>query len=77
MGLLETLFSEDSGLYPLFHLLAGVGAVNWALIALGDINLVTQLVGEGTQAATIVYTLVGVGGVGVLGDAAMDLGILE
>jgi uncharacterized membrane protein YuzA (DUF378 family) len=77
MGLLETLFSEDSAFYPLFHLLAGVGAVNWLLIAQLDFNLVTTLFGQGSTLTTAVYTLAGVGGIGVLGDMAMDYGVLE
>ena len=42
-------------------LLAGIGALNWLLVALFNINLVAKLLGE-TTAAKVVYILVGVAG---------------
>ena len=44
-------------------LLAVVGAINWGLVGLFQFNLVTQLVGDGTTLAKVIYGLVGVGGV--------------
>ncbi len=46
--------------------LAMVGAVNWGLVGLMDFNLVTALLGEGSQLTQIVYILVGVSAVYVL-----------
>lgn len=47
----------------LVALLAGIGAVNWLLVALLKFNLVTQLLGDMTTLAKAVYTLVGIAGV--------------
>jgi uncharacterized membrane protein YuzA (DUF378 family) len=82
MALGEMFFSEDSMFYYPGHALAGVGAVNWGLIGVtslvGDpVNLVTALLGEGTMLTNVVYTLVGLGGIQVLGDSLMDLGVME
>ena len=46
----------------LVALLAGIGALNWLLVALFKFNLVTKLLGEMTTGAKVVYTLVGVAG---------------
>lgn len=40
-----------------------VGAVNWGLVALLKLNLVTMLLGEATTLTTLVYLLVGASGV--------------
>jgi len=77
MALGEMLFSEDSPLYPVGHLLGGVGAVNWLSIAVADLNLVTAAFGEGTTATMAVYVLAGLGGLQILGDLAMDYGMME
>lgn len=39
-----------------------IGAVNWGLIGLFDMNLVALLFGEGTFLSRTVYTLVGIAG---------------
>ena len=39
-----------------------IGAVNWGLIGLFDVNLVTLLFGTGSFLSRTVYTLVGVAG---------------
>lgn len=39
-----------------------IGAVNWGLVGLLDINLVALLFGEGTFLSRTVYTLVGITG---------------
>lgn len=46
-------------LEPLFVLLLIVGGLNWAMIALFDTNVVTEILGTGTV-TDIVYVLVGV-----------------
>ncbi len=43
-------------------LLAGIGALNWGLVALFNFNLVTTLLGDMTTAAKVVYIIVGVSG---------------
>ena len=40
-----------------------VGAVNWGLIGLMDINLVSMIFGSATIMTRIVYTLVGICGI--------------
>ena len=43
-------------------LLAGIGALNWLLVAFFNLNLVTRLLGDMTAASKVVYALVGVSG---------------
>lgn len=43
-------------------LLAGIGALNWGLVALFNFNLVATLLGDMTTAAKVVYIVVGVAG---------------
>ena len=43
-------------------LLAGIGALNWGLIALFQLDLVDRLLGSMPAAAHIVYILVGIAG---------------
>lgn len=47
-------------------LLAGIGALNWLLVAHLDLNLVTKILGDMTLGSKIVYTLVGIAGVMLL-----------
>lgn len=47
-------------------LLAGIGALNWLLVALFNLNLVTMLLGDMTSLAKIVYGLVGLSGLMVI-----------
>ena len=42
--------------------LAGIGALNWGLVALLGIDLVARLLGDMTLPAKVVYTLVGISG---------------
>ena len=44
-------------------LLAIIGAINWGLVGIFQVDLVAKLLGEMTAPARIVYGLVGVGGV--------------
>lgn len=50
------------GACKLFKLLAGIGAVNWGLVALFNFDLVAKLLGPMTMPARIVYGLIGVAG---------------
>ena len=43
-------------------LLAGLGALNWGLLALFQLDVVTKLFGGMTTASKIVYILIGVAG---------------
>ncbi len=40
-----------------------IGAINWGLIGLFDINLVSTLFGDGSMLSRIVYTIVGLTGI--------------
>ena len=42
--------------------LAGIGALNWGLVAILHFNLVEKLTGAGTTATTVIYGLVGLSG---------------
>lgn len=44
-------------------ILAGVGALNWLLVALFKLNLVAKLLGDMTLPAKAVYVLVGIAGI--------------
>jgi uncharacterized membrane protein YuzA (DUF378 family) len=46
----------------LVQILAGIGALNWGLVAIMNLDLVAKVLGVGTMPAKIVYILVGVSG---------------
>lgn len=50
----------------LSFILVIVGALNWGLVGLVNIDLVAMLLGAGTMAAKVVYVLVGLGAIVVL-----------
>lgn len=43
-------------------LLAGLGALNWLLVAYFDLNLVTKLLGDATTGTKVAYTVIGIAG---------------
>ena len=43
-------------------LLAGLGALNWGLLALFQVDLVTKIFGGMTTASKVVYIIIGVAG---------------
>jgi len=45
-----------------------VGGLNWGLVALADMNLVTTILGDGTMLANAVYVLVALSAVYVAAD---------
>lgn len=47
----------------LVSLLAGLGALNWGLVGVFNVNLVGAIFGEMSTAARVVYGLVGLAGV--------------
>jgi uncharacterized membrane protein YuzA (DUF378 family) len=50
----------------LVALLAGIGALNWGLVAVFNVDLVAKLFGSMTTASRIVYGVIGLSGLGVL-----------
>ena len=42
--------------------LAGIGALNWGLVGIFNVNLVAAVLGDMTVAAKVVYALVGLAG---------------
>lgn len=44
-------------------ILVTIGAINWGLVALLEMNLVDTIFGAGTQIAKIVYIVIGAAGV--------------
>jgi uncharacterized protein len=48
------------GLDWLFFILLVVGGLNWGLVGLFDLNLVTAIFGEDTTLTNIVYVVVGI-----------------
>ena len=49
-------------LYKVALVIATIGAINWGMIGLFDVNLVSLLFGEDTFVTNLVYTLVGIAG---------------
>jgi uncharacterized membrane protein YuzA (DUF378 family) len=52
-------------LEPLWLALVTIGALNWGLVGLFDLNLVEEILGAGTV-ADVVYVIVGVAGLAML-----------
>ena len=46
--------------------IAIIGALNWGLVGIANVNLVEQIFGSGTGATRIVYSLVGLSGIMLL-----------
>ena len=46
--------------------IAIIGALNWGLVGLANVNLVDQILGAGSGAARVVYALVGLSGIMLL-----------
>ncbi|MBI4430909.1 MAG: DUF378 domain-containing protein [Candidatus Omnitrophica bacterium] len=57
---------KKCGVCKIATLLAGIGALNWGLVALFNFNLVTAILGDMTMPAKIVYALVGLSGIGLI-----------
>ena len=47
-------------------ILAIIGALNWGLVGLFNVNLVEQIFGMGTGLSKLIYILVGLSGLGLL-----------
>ncbi len=50
------------GICKLVGLLVGIGALNWGLVGIFQLNLVAKLLGDMTPPARIVYGLIGIAG---------------
>lgn len=51
--------------------LAIIGALNWGLVGLANVNLVDQIFGAGSVLARIIYILVGLSGIALLASYFM------
>jgi hypothetical protein len=54
------------GLCKVVGLIAIIGALNWGMIAVMNMNVVAMIFGDGTMASRVVYGLVGVSGLMLL-----------
>ena len=54
---------KGCGICKLVGLLVGLGALNWGLYGIFQVDLVANLLGQMTTGAKIVYGLIGVAGV--------------
>lgn len=43
-----------------------IGALNWGLIGVANVNLIDHILGVGSIASRIVYTLIGLSGIALL-----------
>ncbi len=50
------------GVCKVVKLLAGIGALNWGLVGIWQVDLVAKFLGPMTTASRVVYALVGVAG---------------
>ena len=53
----------NCGICKLVGLLVAIGAINWGLVGIFQVDLVARLLGEMTTPARAVYGLIGVAGV--------------
>ena len=53
---------KSCGICKIVGLLVGIGALNWGLVALFQLDLVAKLLGPMTTAAKAVYILIGLAG---------------
>ena len=54
---------KSCGICKIVGLLVGIGALNWGLVGLFQVDLVAKLLGDMTGAARVVYGLIGLAGV--------------
>ena len=53
---------KGCGICKLVGLLVGIGALNWGLVGIFQVDLVAKLLGDMTTPARIVYGVIGVAG---------------
>lgn len=51
--------------------IAIIGALNWGLIGVANVNLIDHILGAGSVAARIVYSLIGLSGLALLASFFM------
>lgn len=56
------MFSKTTWIYSLSLILVLIGALNWFIIGVAQVNLVNVIFGVGNWAARVVYILVGLAG---------------
>ncbi|MBA3602240.1 MAG: DUF378 domain-containing protein [Parachlamydiaceae bacterium] len=66
------MFRHACFLCKIITIVAIIGALNWGLVGLAGYNLVDELFGVGSVAARIIYSLVGLSGLGLLAGFFMD-----
>jgi uncharacterized membrane protein YuzA (DUF378 family) len=59
---MTSLFDGEDTTAGIVWLLTEIAAVNWLLVELADFDLVTELLGSGTQLASIAYIVLGAAG---------------
>ena len=60
-------------IYKTALVLTIIGAVNWGLIGLFNLNFISMLFGASTILTRVIYTLVGLGGLTTIGLLFMDI----
>lgn len=63
---------ESCTLCKVVGIVAIIGALNWGLIGVANINLVDLIFGAGSVLSRVVYTLVGLSGLALLSSYFMD-----
>ena len=53
---------KNCGICKIVGLLVGIGALNWGLVGIFQVDLVANVLGEMTTPARVVYGLIGVAG---------------
>lgn len=65
-------YEHSCVLSKILMVVAIIGALNWGLVGVMDFNLVDYLFGAGSMVSRIVYSLVGLSGLGLLARMFKD-----
>ena len=65
------MFKKACMLCKVAGALAIIGAINWGLVGVADVNLVDRIFGIGSTIGRVVYILVGVSGLALLASYFM------
>lgn len=68
------IFNKQPFAVAVVWIVVEIAALNWALVEFLGINLVTELVGTGTTAATVVFGVIGISAALSLADS---LGVVD
>lgn len=66
------IFENDAINYAMWTIVA-LGALNWGLVAAGDVNIITDTLNLGTDAADLAYIAIGAAGAVNLADLSMEV----